>query len=145
MRTVKPVSKPSIRPSQRKAAEVFLDTIEGPFRRSGLSSVLHPLTTPRSLPVAGRLADSLMREWGKAGKIQRHGHLHWVKVSKERSLLSGRTVPELADTTSLPLTTRCPGKWLSVDLETGDVWAGSSKGWRRATPAQRQEAMACLS
>lgn len=47
-------------------------------------------------------------------------------------------------TTSLPLTTRCHGKWLSVDLETGDVWAGSSKGWRRATPAQRQEALACL-
>lgn len=61
-----------------------------------------------------------------------------------RLLCSGRTVPELAQPIELSLTTRCPDKWLSLDLETGEVWAASDKGWRRATQAQRQEAQDCL-
>lgn len=145
MSTVKLASKPTIRPSHRKAAEGFLDALEGPFRRSGLSAVLYPLTTPRSLSVADRLADGLMRDWATAGRIQKHGHQHWAKVLHERKLRSGRAVPELAESLTLDLITRCPDKWVSIDLETGDVWAGSSKGWKRSTATQRQEAIAALS
>ena len=61
-----------------------------------------------------------------------------------RTLRSGRKVPELTDTMTLTLTTHCPAKWLSLDMETGDVWVGSSTGWRRATAAERQEAVFCL-
>ena len=136
--------KPAVRASHRTAATAFLDAVSGPFRRSALSKVLYPLTAPRSTQRADRLADLLMRELAKLGKIQRHGHQHWVKCSKERTLRSGRTVPELADTMSLALTTHCPEKWLSLDLETGDAWAGGPTGWRRATVAERMEAVACL-
>jgi hypothetical protein len=138
------IKKPDVRASHRTAANSFLDSVSGPFRRSALSKVLYPLTAPRSAQRADQLADSLMRELSKLGKIQRHGHLHWVKVSLERVLRSGRVVPELADTVSLTLTTRCPAKWLSLDMETGDVWVGSAAGWRRATAAEHKEAVACL-
>lgn len=109
-----------------------------------LSKVLHPLTTPRSRDVANSLADSLMQVWARAGRIQRHGHLHWVKVSESRTLRSGRVVPEMADLAHLSLNTKCPEKWISIDLETGDVWVGSPTGWKRATALQQQEALGCL-
>lgn len=61
-----------------------------------------------------------------------------------RTLHSGRQVPELTDTMALTLTTHCPAKWLSLDMETGEVWVGCSTGWRRATAAERQEAVLCI-
>lgn len=61
-----------------------------------------------------------------------------------RTLHSGRKVPELADTMALTLTTHCPAKWLSLDMETGEAWVGCSTGWRRATGAERLEAVLCI-
>lgn len=139
-----PAKKPAVRPSHRKAMESFLDTVSGPFRRSALSQTLYPLTSPRSNQVADALADAMMKDMARDGKIQRHGHQHWIKVSRSRTLRGGRTVPELGETMSLAWSTYCPEKWLSLDMETGDVWVGSSNGWRNATAAERKEALACL-
>lgn len=138
-------SMPTVKAAHRKAADAVLDTIDGPFRRSALSQALYAQTVPRSRDVADRLADKLLRELANSGRIQRHGHQHWTKVVTQRKLRSDRLVPELPKTVDLVLTTRCPAKWLSVDMETGDVWAGSQSGWRRATAAERNEAIAGLS
>lgn len=134
--------KMAVKDSHRKAAGAFLDSRVGVFRRSDISAVLYPLTSPRSRPKADTLADAVMRELSKAGSIQRHGHLHWIKVTGERvrKLRSGRTTPELDGVVNLSLSTHCPKKWVSVDLETGDVWVGSEAGWRRATDVERVEA-----
>lgn len=137
-------SPPSIKPAHRRAVEATLDAIDGPFRRSVLSQALYGHTAPRSRDVADRLADKLLRELADAGRIQRHGHQHWIKVAQQCKLRSGRMVPELPATVDLALTTRCPSKWISVDLETGDVWLGTQSGWRRAADAERNDALACL-
>lgn len=137
-------NSPTLKASHRRVVESVLDALDGPFRRSALSQALYPLTVPRSRDVADRLADKLLRELADAGRIQRHGHQHWTKVAQQRKLCSGRMVPELPATVDLALTTRCPAKWLSVDLETGDVWAGTQSGWRRATGVEREEALARL-
>lgn len=144
MNTNKAKVKLVVSSAHRRAAETFLDAVEGPFRRAGLSKALYGLTAPRSGTTADRIADALMRELAKAGRIQRHGHLHWVKVSKERKLRSGRVVPERNNVAELRLTTRCPDKWLAVDLENGTVFAGGNGRWRKATPVERKEAMACI-
>lgn len=138
--------KPSVqvRKSHRKAAENFLDSVVGAFRRSALSKVLYPLTSPRSRAVADKIADILIRELVKLGKIQRHAHLHYVKISLDRRLRSGRIVPEYNEVVTLTLTTRCPEKWLSIDLETGEAWYGCASGWRQATSDERKEASTCL-
>lgn len=134
----------TIKAAHRKAVARKLDSLEGPFRRSDLSAALYPLTTPRSQEVAERLAEKLLRELASAGEIERHGHVHWVKVARQRSLHSGRQVAELSATTNLALTTHCPAKGLSIDLETGDVWAGTQSGWQPVTDEQRREALAIL-
>ena len=139
-----PSSCPPIKPSHRRAGETVLDSLAGPFRKSAISQAIYPLTVPRSREVAGQLAAKLLRELAGAGRVQRHGHQHWVKVISERTLRSGRRVPELPSVIDLALTTRCPTKWLSIDLETGELWAGSPSGWRRATEQERAEALALL-
>lgn len=133
-----------VRDVHSRAVSAFIDLRNDTFRRSDVSKILYPLTTPRSHPKADKLADVLMRELARAGKIQRHGHLHWIKVNKDRKLRCGRSVPELDGVVKLPLSTHCPRKWISIDLETGDVWIGDVKGWRRATAAERNDAKAVL-
>lgn len=137
-------SAPAIKAAHRKAGDSVLDAIDGPFRRSTLSKALYALTVPRSREVADQLAGKLLRELAAAGRIQRHGHQHWIKVMQQRKLRSGRMVPELPATVVLALTTRCSAKWLSVDMETGQMWAGTQSGWRRATDTERNEAVAGL-
>lgn len=39
----------------------------------------------------------------------------------DRKLIDGRTAAE-GEIISLTIETRCPSKWLFVDLEAGDVW-----------------------
>lgn len=131
-------------PAHRQAAKTFLDGLEGPFRRQQLAEVLYTRISPRSRQVADKLAQSLMTEMAKNGDIARHGHLHWVRVSKRRVLRSGRPVPELSEEATLKLGTRCPEKWAAVDMETGEVWVGSRAGWSRATAAQVDEMRSCL-
>lgn len=141
--TIEP-KKPVLRDSHRKAVESLLDTTDGAFRRAALSQVLYSLTSPRSRQKSDQLADLVLKELSKVGRIQRQGHLHWIKVERDRTLRSGRTVPEIAGTATLTLTTHCPRKWLAVDMETGDVWVGDTKGWKRATTEDRQAAASCL-
>lgn len=104
------------------------------FRRSDLSERLFPHTRPRSHPRSVELADSILQAAARAGRIVRTGHQHWMRASQGRTLKSGRQVAEHKDVLSLELTTHCPAKWVAVDLETGDIWAGSDKGWKRASP-----------
>lgn len=122
-------------PRQRAAVERFLETVDAPFRRSNLVKILLPMTSPRSLGMATHIADVLLKELAATGRIQRHGHLHWVCTSSQRQLLDESLVPELGDAVDLHLKTKCPEKWVAIDLETGDVWRGSAKGWRRPTEA----------
>jgi hypothetical protein len=127
-------------PRQQQAGESVLDAHAGPFRRSHVSKAIYPLTSPRSLAKADLLADRLLRQLAADGRIQRHGHQHWIKVAQGRRLCSGRIVPELDAPMELRLNTRSPGKWLAVDLETGEAWIGTQSGWKRATDADRAEA-----
>jgi hypothetical protein len=41
---------------------------------------------------------------------------------KERTLQNGQTVPELEETVTLVIKTKCPEKWLLIDNETGEVY-----------------------
>lgn len=61
---------------------------------------------------------------------------------KKRVLISGRKVDQLEEEFPMTISSKCPDKWLFVDLETGDIWhvrkeAYSKKTrfpfWRQAT------------
>lgn len=144
MPTASLAKKTTVRASHQQAARVFFGNATGPFRRADLAKMLYPLTSPRSNSKADQLADRLVQDAARDGTIERHGHQHWVRVQKVRTLRSGRVVSEMAETMELSLTTHCPKKWLALDLESGEVWAASAKGWQRASSAQRQEAKDCL-
>ena len=66
---------------------------------------------------------------------------------RTRTLKSGRVVDEPPNGRVYKLTiqTRCPEKWLFVDLETGDVWHqeerffGDLQRWRKATDIELRE------
>lgn len=137
-------SAPKVRATHRQAAQAFLNEQGSPFRRQQLADTLYPRTSPRSRPVADKLAQTIMVAWAKAGDIERHGHLHWVRVSKKRNLRSGRAVPELSELSQLNVDTWCPEKWAAVDMETGQVWIGSRDGWRQSTKAQATEVIMCM-
>lgn len=109
------------------------------FRRSDLTDLLYPLTTPRNRSKAEEHADAIVKRAAKAGEIIRVGQVHWKRVISTRGLRSGRQVKELEGLVELALHTHCPEKWVSVDLETGDVWVGSDAGWKRATSDLRSE------
>ena len=52
-----------------------------------------------------------------------------------RKLLDGRELPELEEAKILTIKTKCPEKWLLIDLETGERYTGyGSEGkndWRK--------------
>lgn len=60
-----------------------------------------------------------------------------------RRLIDGTTAPALDATQSLALKTKCPEKWLAIDLETGDVWRGTPTGWKHH-PGEHRKAIAEL-
>lgn len=68
-----------------------------------------------------------------------------LALPRERTLRGGRVVPEQEENVMLALKTKCPDKWVVVDLETGDVWGGGMAGWTRAAEDLRSEARAVLS
>ncbi len=106
------------------------------FQRSDLSDRLLALTSPRSRARADALAALLMKEAAAQGRIRREGHQHWVASARGRTLLDGTLVPELDELQQVSLETRCPQKWLAIDMESGEVWQPIAKRWRRATLAQ---------
>lgn len=44
---------------------------------------------------------------------------------KYRRLLTGKLVPELEKEVSIIISTKCPAKWVLVDLETGDQYGST--------------------
>ncbi|CAN7751327.1 hypothetical protein LJR066_006692 [Acidovorax sp. LjRoot66] len=136
--------KIELTPRHRTALQSLFDSKgQEPFRRTDLMPLVYPMTSPRSRDRANDIADLLIQEAAKAGTVARHGHLHWVKLSAERKLLSGRQVAELADNVNLTLTTKCPTKWMAVDLESGEIWTGTNDGsWTRASSDLRAEVAA---
>ncbi len=52
-----------------------------------------------------------------------------------RKLLDGTEVPELPESKVLTIKTKCPEKWLLIDLETGERYTGYStdgtQDWRK--------------
>lgn len=109
------------------------------FRRSDLVDRLYALTNPRSRLKADKHADAIIKRAAKTGEIARVGHLHWKRVTTSRTLRSGRVVKEIDGLAALTLQTHCPEKWVSIDLETGELWMGTEAGWKRATPDVNQE------
>lgn len=115
-----------------------------PFRLSALTQLLYPKTSPRSREKAERIAAQLIQRAHKAGEIGRHGHLHWVRLTQGRTLVSGRKVPEHTELHSLRVETHCPDKYVLVDLETGCLWQGTARSWVRAADPAISEARAIL-
>jgi hypothetical protein len=65
---------------------------------------------------------------------------------KKRELLSRRQVGERSTETKMTITSKCPDKWLFVDLETGEVWhtvrnakEGKYPFWRGANEVEKKE------
>ena len=65
---------------------------------------------------------------------------------KKRTLLSGRKVRQSCHEWDMTISSKCPDKWLFVDLETGDIWHvrdGAEKQdatfWRRANVDELEE------
>jgi hypothetical protein len=57
-----------------------------------------------------------------------------------RKLIDGREVPELKKAVDLTIHTKAPGKWLLIDLETGQEYIGLDKPslygkWKRIKDA----------
>lgn len=53
-----------------------------------------------------------------AGKTQ----VKKIIPTKTRKLQSGRIVPQLNQEIEMTIWSKCPDKWLFVDLETGGIW-----------------------
>ena len=43
-----------------------------------------------------------------------------------RNLLNGKKVPEFEEAVDLTIHTKCPEKWMLIDMETGQKYVGSS-------------------
>jgi|TARA_E500000331_G_C16814822_1_gene522446 hypothetical protein len=57
-------------------------------------------------------------------------------VTKKRTLVSGKEVPDLGRVVNLSILTKCPEKWKIVDMETGQEYVASGtlelyKQWKR--------------
>jgi hypothetical protein len=61
-----------------------------------------------------------------------------------RRLISGRTVVDGVTSTALTLATRCPEKWVCVDLETGECWTHDGHAFLRASAQVRAECATAL-
>ena len=45
-------------------------------------------------------------------------------MTKKRTLVSGKEVPDLGRVVNLSILTKCPEKWKIVDMETGQEYIG---------------------
>lgn len=56
-------------------------------------------------------------------------------MDKQRKLIDGTSVKELAEAKTLTVKTKCPEKWKLIDLETGEQYIGHAtegkNSWRR--------------
>lgn len=117
---------------------ILEDRGERPFRRAHLTEALVRSTNSRRgsmrdrLQWAQSLADLTIVKAAREGLIQRHGRMHWAKAC--RTLLDDQPAPELPQPQLLSIQSKCPGKWLAVDTETGEIWQAqaAARGWTRA-------------
>jgi len=49
---------------------------------------------------------------------------------------SGKTVPSLACEVLIPVRTKCPAKWVMVDMETGNLWSHDGVEFHHLTASQ---------
>jgi hypothetical protein len=107
------------------------------IRRSQVIEFLSNSVRRDQREIAIKAADQFMEQARKADRLVKAGNVHWRFVGVPdcpRKLIDGRPVAETAST-KLEIDTRCPAKWLSVDMETGDVWQADEAGrWVRASP-----------
>lgn len=69
-----------------------------------------------------------------------HLRLPLIPVPKKRKLQSGREVEEVEIERNMPIASKCPAKWLFVDLEDGNVWHHDEfRKWRGATRQEVKE------
>jgi hypothetical protein len=59
--------------------------------------------------------------------------------------MSGRVVPELTECVSLEVSTKCPGKWAFVDLQSGDVFVHDGTAFSRPSPEVLEEISSTVS
>jgi hypothetical protein len=57
----------------------------------------------------------------------------------DRILRGGRVVPELEEPVTLEVRTKCPAKWVLIDLETGEAFTpyeniNLGRHWKPITP-----------
>lgn len=59
-------------------------------------------------------------------------------MNKTRTLLDGRDVAELESPITLEVYTRCPEKWMLIDLQTGERYLGNKESltWDRIETCQ---------
>lgn len=126
-------STPITAAHRAKLTQLLADFGSKRFRRSDLEKLMYPLTNPRSHDRANMIAEAVIREAAAKGQVRREGHVHWQRVDFTRKTLEGRVVPELAAPMALTLNTKVPAKWASIDLETGQVYMGTERGWANAS------------
>ena len=141
-------SKKGSNPHERHWLRFLEEQGDRPFRRQDFAEVVYQHIRPRKMDTARTIADFYIERARRAGKLVKAGHVHWKQLAtNQRKLLSGRAVAEAADLCVLKLETRCPSKYVTVDLETGDVWGSdvTGGGWKRATYDASAEAATILS
>ena len=87
-----------------------------------------------------------LREANDANAVFMAKKAAFNKSPAKRKLQSKREVSEEFEELEMAIKSKCPAKWLFVDLETGDVWhhrEGYKKGdfnfWREATTREIKE------
>ncbi|MFK4705584.1 hypothetical protein ABIC83_002423 [Roseateles asaccharophilus] len=141
------LTAPKVTQKHRDALSSVIDQFDGkPFRRGDLATWIHPLTKPRSWPLADMLASLVLKEAVTAGQVSQNGEAYVpsAAVNGSRPLIGGGVAAEFKREQKLDIGTKCPGKWVSIDLETGDIWMGTELGWRQANAEQRRRAEAAL-
>ena len=110
-----------------------------PFSLGEVSAFLFAIA-PASWKRSTRSLAFRLLSWARAqGEIVPCDDLNWLLRKHARRLTSGRFVPEHADILRLQVRTRCPEKYVLVDLERGDVWQGSEKSWKAANDGAKRE------
>ncbi|MEJ6003839.1 hypothetical protein [Paucibacter soli] len=131
----------------RHALQNVLEQFAGKrFRRGDVATWIHPITRPNCWEKADAIAAALVKESLAAGLIRRsgQGYVGTPLNGKSRPLIGGGVAAEFPKSKKLGLDTACPGKWIAVDLETGDIWEGTPEGWKQASAAQRKRAQVAL-
>lgn len=118
----------------------------------------------RVVSVSERRGSGFMVDWEYADGQRRGGRIggsQWVHYFRSDAIEeipdplsggefrrlkpSGRQVPCLKNEVDISLTTRCPAKWLMVDLETGELWQHDGVSFERAKSPEADRIARALS